>query len=130
MERLKPLYELGIKSYEGRYPKPLKEGFLESCDRFKFDPAVTWMIGDNPNTDGGAVGVLEGMAFVAPIADNPGAMSWKKRMISPFQRLFREMAIQRTISGNNDIITSRHLKDFVPTIIINPRAGGISSWKN
>lgn len=115
MERLRPMYELGIRSYEGKHPKPLREGFLAACDEFKFDPATTWMAGDNPNTDGGAIGVLEGMAFVDPLPENVAAMSWKKRIISPFQRFFRRAAILRSVTGNNSLITSRHIDDLFMT---------------
>lgn len=109
-ERLRPLHDMGIRSYEGRYPKPQRQGFLEACDTFKFDPASTWMIGENPNTDGGAIGVLEGMAFVKPVPEDPRILSFKKRAILPFQKAFREMAIQATVLGNSGMIRSADLQ--------------------
>ncbi len=109
-ERPRPLHEMGIGSYEGRYPKPQRQGFLEACDTFKFDPASTWMIGENPNTDGGAIGVLEGMAFVKPVSENPRKLSFKKRVVLPFQKALREIAIQATVLGNSGMIRSGDLQ--------------------
>lgn len=108
-ERLTPLYDMGIRSYEGKHAKPKRQGFLDACDEFGFDPASTWMIGENPNTDGGAIGVLEGMAFVKPVPEDLKILSMKKRIVLPVQRALRGVAIHRTLSGNSSILRSEHL---------------------
>lgn len=67
MPRLAPLHERRIPIYDGTKEKPEAAGFLHACEIFSFDPRETWMVGENPATDGGAIGVLEGMALVEPI---------------------------------------------------------------
>lgn len=109
VERLKPLADLGVKIYDGKYPKPMAEGFLEACEEFGFGPAVTWMIGDNPATDGGAVGVLEGMAFVKPIKQNSKILDWRKRLSLVVQKTLRAVALWITRVGNKNLLTSEDL---------------------
>lgn len=110
-ERLRPLLDLDIRSYEGKYSKPDRRGFLEACERFHFDPQNTWMVGENPNTDGGAIGVLGGMAFVKPIPEDPSVLSSKKKMILPFQRALRQAGIIATTLGNNRMINSSQVRE-------------------
>lgn len=95
MDRLSPLRGLGIPIYDGDHPKPSKQGFLEACNRFNFDPESTWMVGDNPLTDGGAVGVLEGMAYIKPIPVDPEFLETKKRLSLFFANLMRDTALTR-----------------------------------
>lgn len=109
-ERLKPLTDLGVKIYVGEYPKPMAEGFLDACEEFEFDPATTWMAGDNPATDGGAVGVLEGMVLVKPIEQNNEVLSTKKRAKLVVQKLLRALAMFFTTVGNKKLLTSEDLK--------------------
>ncbi|OGC82042.1 MAG: hypothetical protein A2V81_02710 [Candidatus Abawacabacteria bacterium RBG_16_42_10] len=109
LDRLNPLFELGIPFYDGHLAKPQAEGFLAACRTFDFDPKETWMVGENPNTDGGAVNVLEGMIFVKPIPDNLSKLSLAKRIRLPFQVLFRNLAIYATLRDNDTIIRSHHL---------------------
>lgn len=109
-ERLKPLTDLGIRIYEGVHPKPMAEGFLEACEEFGFDPASTWMIGDNPATDGGAVGVLEGMALVKAIEQNNDVLKWKKRLSLVLQKSLRALALLITRAGNKKLIGSEDLR--------------------
>lgn len=109
-ERLRPLHDLDIKSYEGKYSKPDRRGFLEACERFQFDPTKTWMIGENPNTDGGAIGVLGGMAFVKPIPEDSRVLSFKKKMILSFQRALRQAGIIATTLGNDRLIGSAQVR--------------------
>jgi predicted HAD superfamily phosphohydrolase YqeG len=110
MDRLKPLEERNIPFYEGVHPKPAEEGFLDACAQMEFDPKKTWMVGENPNTDGGAIGVLEGMAFVAPIPEDPHFLSLKKKLIVPFQNLFRGMSIVATTHQNDRLLFSADLE--------------------
>lgn len=110
LDRLHPLITLGIPFYDGHIAKPQAEGFLAACETFDFDPEETWMVGDNPNTDGGAISVLEGMIFVKPIPDNLAKLSLAKKMRLPFQVLFRNMAIYATVADNDKLIRSTHLK--------------------
>lgn len=100
MNRLQPLRDMGIQIYDGNIAKPSKEGFLKVCEIIGFDPAETWMVGDNPTTDGGAIGVLEGMAFIKAIPVDP------KYVKSPLKRLamyganfIRDLSIRRTFSS-------------------------------
>ncbi len=109
LDRLNPLFDLDIPFYDGHLAKPQAEGFLAACKSFDFDPRETWMVGENPNTDGGAVNVLEGMIFVKPIPDNLEKLSLVKKVRLPFQILFRNMAIQATLRNNQKIIRSHHL---------------------
>lgn len=109
-ERLDPLRKIGIYSYEGVHPKPFRKGFLAACDFFQFDPMTTWMVGDNPNTDGGALGVLEGAVFVKAIPENKKVLTMSKKIIMPFQNLIRTVAILTTTTLNKNIIQSRDVK--------------------
>lgn len=104
MERLRPLVERNIPIYSGAHPKPSKEGFLDACESMQFHPLETWMIGDNPTTDGGAVGVLEGMAFVRPVHVIPPGLSFKKRASMHGADLLRRTAIAATLLRNKKII--------------------------
>lgn len=110
MERLNPLIEMGIPIYSGELSKPSKEGYLDACKEFGFQPDATWMVGENPATDGGAVGVLEGMAFVKPIPENNMNLGLKKEIILPFQKLFRYLAINATLKNNTNILKSSDLQ--------------------
>lgn len=103
MERLTPLSEMGIPIYSGRHAKPSSAGFLEVCRTMDFDPSKTWMVDDNPLTGGGAVGVLEGVAFVNPIGADPKYVSAKKRARLYLSGLLRKLAIFRTLQGNTKI---------------------------
>lgn len=105
MERLDPLREMGVPIYSGNKAKPAASGFIEVCQSMDFDPESTWMVGDNPLTDGGAVGVLEGMAFVRPIeVDKRYVPSRSKRAKLALSGWLRQLAIFRTVSGNDKII--------------------------
>lgn len=108
--RLEPLYELNIPSFERPIPKPLRENFLTACKDFGFDPTTTWMVGDDPSTDGGAVGVLEGMAFVKPIPGDYSKLSSKKKIMVMSKQVFRSIAILATTAGNSNIIRSEDLR--------------------
>lgn len=103
MDRLEPLREMGIPIYSGKHAKPSATGFIEVCRTMDFDPAKTWMVDDNPLTGGGAVGVLEGVAFVKPIGVDPTHVSAKKRVKLFLSGLFRQLAMARTLQGNTKI---------------------------
>jgi predicted HAD superfamily phosphohydrolase YqeG len=108
MDRLAPLREMGVQIYSGKFAKPSSKGFLEACANAGFDPRSTWMIGDNPITDGGAVGVLEGMAFVRPI-DPPvemGRLTLRKAISLPFSRCLRGIATGLHLEDNDRLVTS------------------------
>lgn len=105
MERLDPLREMGVPIYSGNKAKPAASGFIEVCKSMDFDPESTWMVGDNPLTDGGAVGVLEGMAFVKPIAvDKRYVPSQSKRTKLAISGWLRSLAMFRTMFDNDKII--------------------------
>lgn len=104
MDRLWPLRAMGIRMYAGRHAKPSAAGFRDACKDMDFAPDETWMLGDNPLTDGGAVGVLEGVAFVEPIPVDPRYVSAAKRVKLSVMGLFRQLAIARTLSNNTKIL--------------------------
>ena len=104
MERLAPLREMNVPIYGGDVAKPAGSGFIEVCGTMDFDPAETWMVDDNPLTGGGAVGVLEGVAFVKPMGVNPEYVAFKKRLKLAFSGLLRKIAIARTLQGNGKIL--------------------------
>ena len=106
MERLNPLIERGIPIYSGKRSKPSADVFLDACTEFGFEPSTTWMVGENPTTDGGAVSVLGGMAFVKPIPAGGKDLGLKKKIMLPVQMALRRIAIWRTVIGNSDIIRS------------------------
>lgn len=95
MPRLAPLHERNIPLYRDTKEKPSAEGFLHACEVFSFDPRETWMIGDNPLTDGGAIGVLEGMALVEPIPDDARYLTVWQRVKLAIQFPLRWLAIRR-----------------------------------
>jgi predicted HAD superfamily phosphohydrolase YqeG len=103
MDRLEPLREMDIPIYSGKHAKPSSAGFIEVCKTMGFDPAKTWMVDDNPLTGGGAVGVLEGVAFVKAIGVDPKHVSAKKRVRLFLSGLFRQLAMARTLQGNTKI---------------------------
>lgn len=104
MPRLDPLRKMGIPIYDGAFAKPARVGFLDACRKMNFDPQKTWMVGDNPLTDGGAVGVLGGVAFVEPIAVDPRYVTTQKKAVAlAVSGLLREMAITRTLFMNPQI---------------------------
>lgn len=103
MDRLDPLREMGIPIYSGRHAKPSAAGFLDVCKTMNFDPAETWMVDDNPLTGGGAVGVLEGMAFVKPLGLDPQYVSPMQMVKLLVAGIFRDIAIARTLQGNTKI---------------------------
>jgi len=110
LPRLDPLKAMDIRIYDGNEPKPGYRGFLNACAFFGFDPKETWMVGDNPLTDGGAIGVLNGMAFVKPIPEN--WRSLPKYQVTPFyfRKLFRYLAMKTTLRINPGIITTETLR--------------------
>ena len=103
MERLAPLRDMGIPIYSGKHAKPFATGFIEVCRTMDFNPQKTWMVDDNPLTGGGAVGVLEGVAFVKPIGVDPKYVPLKKRAKLYLSGLFRKLGIFRTLQGNRKI---------------------------
>ena len=101
MDRLNPLREMDVPVYDGHRAKPAAAGFIEVCLGMNFDPSQTWMVDDNPLTGGGAVGVLEGMAFVNPIqVDKRYVPSRSKRVKLALSGILRGFAIQRTLQNN------------------------------
>lgn len=117
-DRLKPLRDMGLFIYEGNLAKPDPAGFHEVCRQAGFNPEETWMIGENPVTDGGAVeGVLEGMTFVKPVEKAKGEkyslkLTPKQRIKLPINRLLRKLAIRITLKDNKKIIHSKDLKAY------------------
>ena len=97
-ERLIPLQHLGVQIYAGTIPKPHPRGFLEACAHFQFQPDVSWTIGENPITDGGALRVLGGTIFTEPIPEVKlkKTMSLKRALFVALRRL----AIWRTLYRN------------------------------
>jgi predicted HAD superfamily phosphohydrolase YqeG len=105
LERLKPLHDIGIPVYKGSIPKPDPQGFLDACANFGFDPKKTWMIGDNPSTDGGAIGTLGGMVIIKPIPDGDiSHLPLKKRAIIQMRNILRSMVLCSTLINNKSII--------------------------
>jgi len=111
--RLAPLRGMGVQVYNGKFAKPAPKGFIEACRMAGFDPKRTWMVGDNPMTDGGAAGVLEGMAFIRPIErsiEEPRQnLTFRRRIHLPFLRYLRKIAIDVNLEGNDRIIRSADL---------------------
>jgi len=112
LSRLDPLRALDIRIYDGNEPKPKPEGFLNACAFFDFDPMETWMVGDNPLTDGGAIGVLNGVAFVKPIPENWRALPDGRIIPFYFQKIFRYLAMRTTLKINPGIITTEILRHY------------------
>ena len=115
-ERLQPLIDMKIPIYDGEISKPEKPSFINACKMIDSDPAETFMVGDNPNTDGGAIGVLGGMIFLKAIPEKWSEV-WAFAEKSPIkkitktvsvlaQKLTRAIAIKRTLKLNPTIIRS------------------------
>ncbi len=103
MPRLDPLRAMDVPIYGGMIAKPAAEGFLAACQSMGFDPETTWMVGDNPLTDGGAVGVLGGVAFVKPLDVDSHYVPGKKLVPLALAGILREMALVRTLLDNTKI---------------------------
>jgi len=97
MKRLNPIKKMNIPIYDGEYEKPRKEGFLDVCLKFGFPPKETWMVGDNPITDGGAIGVLGGMIFVKAIPPNLKKLTIFTRMKLSLQKIVLYLSIRSTL---------------------------------
>lgn len=111
MPRLQVLKDMGVRIYSGKLEKPSREGFEAVCAEFGFNPETTWMVGDDPNTDGGAVGVLEGMAFIKAIPDNKEVVKREKKRTAMFVKgKLRDWAIESTLKNNDKILRSRDLR--------------------
>lgn len=108
--RLEFLKKKGVKVYTGPISKPDKKGFLEACRIFKFNLKTTWMIGENPLTDGGAIGVLGGIIFVKPISDDLSKAKPLKRISRWIYRSLRSFAIWRMLILNRSILRNKDLK--------------------
>lgn len=106
LSRLDVLSDLGIPVYDGEHPKPEKRGFLDACDFFGFDPQTTWMLGDNPLTDGGAMGVLDGVAFVKPILEKIKDLPRNKRVSFYLKKILRRFAMYVLLRRTPDIVRS------------------------
>jgi len=123
MERLNPIREMGIPIYDGELAKPLAEGFEGVCEKFGFNPKETLMVGDNPVTDGGAVGVLEGMVFVKPIPNDKNVKLRFSKKCSLFaQKMLRSLTLFRTLIGNRKILKSENLANWNDPLNIIPAA--------
>lgn len=110
MDRLNVLKELGIPVYEGKHPKPAKEAYMEASAQFGFDPQYTWMVGDNPNTDGGAVSVLGGVIIVKAIPDNKEFLTKMKYLRSLVQNAVRALTVGVSVYKNPHLIRSADLQ--------------------
>lgn len=102
-DRLQPLRDMGVQIYGGNIAKPLSEGFLSACEMARFNPDSTWMIGDNPLTDGGASGVLEGMVFVKPVGGFGPDLSVFKKGRLLVENCLREIAMSSVLCGNDGV---------------------------
>jgi predicted HAD superfamily phosphohydrolase YqeG len=103
MDRLSSLRGMGVQIYAGSIAKPSAEGFRDACSSAGFDPTCTWMIGDNPLTDGGASGVLEGMVFVKPIGGFGPNLSLAKKGRLLFANCLRGIAMGSVLCGNDQV---------------------------
>ncbi len=115
LPRLDSLKEMGVNIYNGKKPKPEREGFREACDFFGFNPEETWMVGDNPLTDGGAIGILEGMAFIKPIPERWKDLPENKRISFYLKKIFRYLAMRAILRNGPNIITTKKLQLFNTT---------------
>jgi predicted HAD superfamily phosphohydrolase YqeG len=103
MARLDPLRKMNIPIYSGRHSKPSASGFIDACGTMDFNPNTTWMVDDNPITGGGAVGVLEGVAFVKPVGVDLQYVSLKRRPKLFLDNFFRRLAMAGTLQNNTKI---------------------------
>lgn len=104
MPRLDVLTDINVPIYKGDYAKPNPKGFLEACEQFGFKSENTWMIGENPMTDGGAVGVLGGVGFVKPVPDKFEGLPPYKVVGLLIQKVLRKIALVCTLGRNKNII--------------------------
>lgn len=112
LSRMDLLRKMGIDIYNGREPKPESRGFKGACEFFGFNPEETWMVGDNPLTDGGAIGVLEGTAFIKPISERWKDLPKNKRISFYFKKIFRYLAMRAILRNSPKIITTKKLQSF------------------
>lgn len=69
---LGPYLDVVLFSYELGVCKPAAKSFLTACDRLAVPPAQVLMVGDNPLTDGGAVGAgLTALLLPRPASTGP-----------------------------------------------------------
>ncbi|MBI4836302.1 MAG: HAD family hydrolase [Candidatus Abawacabacteria bacterium] len=112
--RLAPLEAVRhIPVYKGTISKPDPRGFLDACRIMGFVPERTWMVGDNPNTDGGGARVLGGFVLVKAIARDKRRLSPWKTVKAPFQDSSRAFAVWRSTYQNPKLITSTTIKAWL-----------------
>ncbi len=115
-ERKASLAERKIPLYSGQIAKPDPRGFLAVCQEFNLNPETTWMVGDDPNTDGGALNmqngksVLGGMIFVEPIKEIPGKIRGLKKAFIAIKNLLRSLILWLTKLNNPQLIKSNQIK--------------------
>lgn len=112
LPRLDPLKRMGVDIYNGKAPKPESRGFKDACEFSGFNPEETWMVGDNPLTDGGAIGVLEGMVFIKPIPERWKYLPKNKRISFYFKKIFRYLAMRAILRNSPNVITTKKLQSF------------------
>lgn len=116
-ERLKALSSRKIPFFTQPIAKPHPQGFRTVCKEFGLDHRTTWMVGDDPATDGGALNthpddgepVLGGMIFIKPIPDQAGVITGTKRLTLGIKSAARAFSLFATTYRNPRIITSRDL---------------------
>lgn len=115
-DRLGALQDRKIPFFTQPIAKPDPYGFRAVCAEFGLNHRTTWMVGDDPATDGGALNihpdgepVLGGMIFVRPIPDEKGAIKGRKRITLGIKALARTCSLFATSFRNPGLITSQDL---------------------
>lgn len=116
-QRLDALRAKGIPFFTGSIAKPHPEGFRAVCRQYGLNHRTTWMVGDDPATDGGALNihpdgepVLGGMIFIRPIPTIPGSVKGIKRFTLGVKSLTRFFSLLATTAHNSQLITSTDIR--------------------
>lgn len=112
-QRLDELRARGIPFFTGAVAKPHPEGFRMVCRQYGLNHRTTWMVGDDPATDGGALNihpdgepVLGGMIFIRPIPTIPGSVKGIKKITLGVKGITRFFSLLATTVRNPQLITS------------------------
>lgn len=116
-QRLDALRARGIPFFTGSIAKPHPEGFRAVCRQYGLDHRTTWMVGDDPATDGGALNihpdgepVLGGMIFIRPIPTIPGSVKGIKKITLGVKGITRFFSLLATTVRNPQLITSTDMR--------------------
>ncbi len=120
-QRLDELKARGIPFFTESIAKPHPEGFRAVCRQYGLNHRTTWMVGDDPATDGGALNihpdgepVLGGMIFIRPIPTIPGSVKGIKKITLGVKSMTRFFSLLATTLRNPHLITSNDIRSAKP----------------